>query len=124
MSKKKRPGENISSRSQEKAQKSVKPKPAVKTPAEMGKDRVVARAARKRAIFVKYDRKDGSIVATHEIFSEANATQAKPWTVIPKDKAAAKIVLTEELIDKDLIDIHLNYKVVVLDRKPALVPKG
>lgn len=124
MSKKKRPSEKVSSRSQDKAQTSAKPKPADKPPAKTGEVRVVAGAARKRAIFVKYDRKDGNIVAIHEIFPDANPTQGKPWTTIPKDKAAVKIALTDELIDKDLIYIHQNYKVILVERKPTLVPKG
>jgi hypothetical protein len=124
MSKKKTSGENVTSGNRDSAQKPGKPKPAGETSAEAGEDRRTARVTRKRAIFVKYNKSDGSIVATHEAFSEANASQAKPWTTIQKGKAAARIVLTEELVDKELIDIHLNYKVVIEDRKPTLVLKA
>jgi hypothetical protein len=103
--------------------KKASPRPAKKAPARAAKPGAVPESGRQRSIFVEYDKKDGQIIATHEVFRQTDKTTAHPWTTIPKDRAVARIVLSEELLDKKLIDIHRNYKVVISNRKPALVPK-
>jgi hypothetical protein len=99
------------------------PNPAKKATPKPVKQKTASKSDRRRSIFVEYVKKDGQIIATHEIFRETDKTTAHPWTTIPKDRAVARIVLSEELLDKKLIDIHRNYKVVISNRKPTLVPK-
>jgi len=103
--------------------KEASPKSAKKSPARAAKTKAVPESERRRSIFVEYAKKDGQIIATHEIFRETDETVTHPWTTIPKDRAVARIVLSEELLDKKLIDIHRNYKVVISNKQPALVPK-
>jgi hypothetical protein len=50
-------------------------------------------------------------------------TQGNPWTNISESREAAAIVLTGDLVEKDLIEIHQNCKVDFSKKKPALVPK-
>ena len=81
-------------------------------------------SASQRFIFVKYDKNDGRIVATHEIHHKAGELTDNPWTSLPENRAAARVALTGELADKDLSDIHSNYKVVISNRKLKLVLKS
>lgn len=76
-----------------------------------------------RFVNVEYDKNDGSIIATHEVIGEVENVKG-PWTNVPADKETDVIALTGDLFDKDLIDIHMNYKVVISKNKPTLVPKG
>jgi hypothetical protein len=99
------------------------PKPAKKASPKPVQQKTAPKSERRRSIFVEYLKKDGQIIATHEILRETDKTTAHPWTEIPKDRAVARIVLSEELLEKKLIDIHRNYKVVISNRKAALVPK-
>ena len=103
--------------------KKASPKSAKKAPARAAKPKAVPESEPGRSIFVVYAKKDGQIIATHEIFRGTDETTTHPWTTIPKDRAVARIVLSEELLDKKLIDIHRNYKVVLSNKKPALIPK-
>src|SRR5262245_61207698 len=124
MSKKKRLSDDAFSWVQNTAEKAEQPKPAKKASPRQEKPETVAPSARQRSIFVKYDKKDGRIVATHEDFRETDEAASHPWITIPRDKAVARIVLSEELLAEDLIEIHRNYKVVISNKKPTLVPKG
>lgn len=99
------------------------PKPAKKASPKPAKQTTARKSDRRRSIFVEYMKKDGQIIATHEIFRETDEATTHPWTTIPKDRAVARIVLNSELLDKKLIDIHRDYKVVISNKKPALVPK-
>jgi hypothetical protein len=123
MTKKKRISEDAFSWVQDTTEKPEEPKPAEEAPPKKKKSGAVPESTRQRAIFVEYVKKDGRIVATHEIFRETDETTPHPWTTIPKDRAAARIVLSGELLDKGLIYIHQNYKVVISNKKPTLVPK-
>jgi hypothetical protein len=123
MSKKKRLSEDAFSWIQDTTEKAEKPKPAKKPRARSGKTQAATESTAKRFIFIEYDKNDGHIVATHEILREADELTSKPWTNISEDKAAVRIALTEELSEKELIDIHHNYKIVISNKKPTLVPK-
>jgi hypothetical protein len=105
------------------AEQGEEPKPAKKASPRPVKQKAPPTSDRGRSIFVEYVKKDGQIIATHEIFRETDEATTHPWTTISKDRAVARIVLGEELLDKKLIDIHRNYKVVITNKKPALVPK-
>jgi hypothetical protein len=123
MSKKKRLSEEAFSWVQDTTGKAEESEPVIEPPPAPGKTKAVSKPSRQRFIFVEYDKKDGRIVATHETLREAGKVTSKPWTNLPKDRAAARIALTDELSDKELIEIHNNYKVVISNKKPALVPK-
>lgn len=109
-------------------EKAEEPKPARKARPKPKKSRAAAKSkaaaksASQRFVNIEYDKNDGTIIATHEVLGEAEEASG-PWTNIPADMATSIIVLTGDLFDKDLIDIHINYKVVVSRKKPTLVPK-
>lgn len=105
------------------AEQGEEPKPAKKASPKPVKPKAASKSEGPRSVFVLYAKKDGQIIATHEIFRKTDETTTHPWTTIPKDRAVARIDLSEELLDKKLIDIHQNYKVVISNKKPALVSK-
>ena len=74
-------------------------------------------------VMVKYDKKDGHILATHRALTETQGSAGEATASVSEDRATARIALTGELLDKQLLDIHENYKVVISKKKPTLVPK-
>ena len=88
------------------------------------KARARPKATPQRFIYVEFDPTDGSIIASHELHREAEESAIQSWTSASKDRLTARVPLTGELFDKDLIDIHNDYRVVISRKKPTLVPKG
>lgn len=99
-------------------------KPSQEAPASPKKPKATPKSTRKRSIFVEYDKKDGRIVATHEIFREADETLDDLLKEVPEGKAVVRLNLTGDLADKELIEIHKNCKVAISKKKPKLVPKS
>jgi hypothetical protein len=101
-----------------------KSKSAKRTPAQPIKSRSAAKSGSKRIILVEYDQNDGAIVATHEILSTSEEVANDPGGGVSEGETTARVALIGELLDKQLIDIHRNYKVVISRKKPKLVPKA
>ncbi|HEV2915037.1 MAG TPA: hypothetical protein VGX92_17300 [Pyrinomonadaceae bacterium] len=105
------------------AEKPVTTQAADETHAGPGEAAADSAPAPKRFIAIQYDKKDGRIFATHEVISESQESATEAPAIASEDTASARIALTGELLDKKLIDIHENYKVVISKTKPTLVPK-
>jgi hypothetical protein len=109
---------------QDTTEKTKMPKPTKKSPVKPKKSKPKPEPTPQRFIFVKYDTNDGRIVATHEMHRQAEELPDNPWTSVAKDRASAKVALTGELFNKQLGDIHNDYKVVITNKKLKLVPKN
>ena len=103
--------------------KTKMPKPTKKSPAKPRKPKP-SEPTPQRFIFVTYDTNDGRIVAAHEMHSQAEELPDNAWTNVRKENTAAKVALTGELLNKQLSDIHNDYKVVTSNKKLKLVPKS
>ena len=92
-------------------------------PAGSAEEMATPEATGQRVVIVEYDKSDGRILATHEVIGEGQESASEAPASVSEGGAAARLALTGELLDKMLIDIHENYKVVILKTKPTLVPK-
>ena len=104
-----------------------KPEPPVaadETPAGPGEETAASKRTPQQFVIVRYDKNDGHILATHRAYPGAQRSTIQAPADVSEDRATAIIALTGELLDKKLIDIHENYKVVISKKKPTLVPKG
>jgi hypothetical protein len=66
---------------------------------------------KQRTIFIAFNKATGDIVATQELMLDNANDSEIPWSEIPADVTAKSFKLTGELADKQLIEIHTNYKV-------------
>lgn len=94
------------------------------TPAGTAEEMATRESTGQRVVIIEYDKSDGRILATHEAMGEGQDSASEAPASVSADRAVARLALTGELLDKMLIDIHENYKVVISKTKPALVPKG
>jgi hypothetical protein len=112
------------------------PKPAKKTKATprkantateattVAKIKSAGRSTPKRVISVEFNRNDGAIISTHEMVCDAEEITSEHVTSASENSYVTAVVLTGDLFDKALIDIHNSYRVVISRKKPTLVPKG
>jgi hypothetical protein len=105
------------------AQKLEAPEAADETSSGPGEEMAAREPIRQRAVIVEYDKKDGQILATHEVIGDAQQSAGEASAGVSAGNAAARIALSGELLDKSLIDIHENYKVVISNTNPTLAPK-
>jgi hypothetical protein len=120
----KAPGKASQAAKSEPAEKLAAQEETDETSAEQEAQTATLEATPQRTIIVEYDKNDGSILATHEVFQEAYADAGQAPASASEGRAAARIILTGKLLDKRLLDIHENYKVVITKKKPTLIPKG
>lgn len=79
----------------------------------------------RRYVVVEYDTSDGRIIAMHDATEEDQERGGGLQVLAAEGKAATRIALTGEMLDKTLLDIHDNHKVdTSKKKKPALVPKS
>jgi hypothetical protein len=91
--------------------------------AELTEEQEVSQTGSERIIFVRYTKSDGQISAIQEILLDRDKMSGLPWTNIPEDMEVKEFVLTDDLLDKDIINIHQDYKVSTTRGKPKLIPK-
>jgi len=80
-----------------------------------------APAKKERKILVKYKKRNGAIAAILEISEEQPGIMANPFIIVPEDDGMEEFVLPGELLNKELIEIHANYKVDTAGKAPKLV---
>ena len=86
-------------------------------------DEEPAEDAPRRLLIVEYEKNGGDIIATHEVVCEWSEDAVADPPSGSKTGAVVRILLTGEMFEKTLLDIHENYKVDVSGARPKLVPK-
>lgn len=99
-------------------------KKAAEADAAAEPEEAAAESGPRRCVTFEFDPSDGRILATHEVLGATGAAVGQAPRRLAEGKASACIALAGELRDKPLLDLHRNYKVVISDAKPTLVPKG
>lgn len=86
-------------------------------------DEEPAEGAPRRLVIVEYEKNGGDIIATHEVVCEWSEDAVADPPSGSETGAVVRILLTGELFEKTLLDIHENYKVDVSGARPKLVPR-
>lgn len=94
------------------------------TASESGVEAESSEAPPGRVVYIEYAMKDGRILVAREVLGESYGCRVAPPATLREGRAGASIVLTGQLRDKRLIELHEKYRVVISKSKPTLVPKG
>ncbi len=99
--------------------------PLKKTTMENKTQQVASSVKKKqRTIFIKYKKRSGEIVAIQEILQESEKSGGVPWSEIPDDMDAKPFDLNGELANKQIIEIHKDYKIKKSGRGVELTRKS
>lgn len=104
------------------------PPPEVKEEAAPSEVKREAKALRgittkERTIFVKHKKRGGEIMSIAETIAGQDEITAHPFFNVPADEDVKEFNLADDLLAKELIEIHTKYKVDTAGKAPKLVLK-